>query len=56
MKKVLNLRGWFRLISVVDVVISPMNGVAVDDAVLLQNRKFHQICSNLVSKCFACSN
>ena len=25
MKKVLNLRGWFRLISVVDVVISPMN-------------------------------
>ena len=29
--------------------------VAVDDAVLLQNRKFHQICSTLVSKCSACS-
>ena len=30
--------------------------VAVDDAVLLQNRKFHQICSFWVTKCSACSN
>ena len=32
-----------------------LNGVAIDDAVLLQNRKFHQICSILVSKCSALS-
>ena len=31
-------------------------GVAVDDAVLLQNEKFHQICPILVSKCSARSN
>ena len=33
-----------------------MNGVAVDDTVLLQNRKIHQICSMLVSKRSARSN
>ena len=33
-----------------------LNGVAVDDAVLLQNRKFRLIRSILVSKCFARSN
>ena len=33
-----------------------LNGVAVDDAVLLQNGKFHQICSILVSECSARSN
>ena len=33
-----------------------LNGVAVDDAVLLQNRKFRLICSILVLKCSACSN
>ena len=33
-----------------------LNGVAVDDAVLLQNRKFRLICSILVLKCSARSN
>ena len=33
-----------------------LHGVAVDDVVLLQNRKFHQICSILVSKCSVRSN
>ena len=28
-----------------------LNGVAVDDAVLLQNRKFRLVCSILASKC-----
>ena len=32
-----------------------LNGVAEYDAVLLKNRKVHLICSNLVSKCSACS-
>ena len=39
-----------------EILSSFLNGVAVDDAVLLQNRKFYQICSILVSKCSACSN
>ena len=33
-----------------------LNGVAVDDAVLLLNSKFHLICSILVSQYSACSN
>ena len=33
-----------------------MEPAAVDNAVLLQNRKFRRICSNLVSKCSARSN
>ena len=28
-----------------------LNGIAIDDAVLLQNRNFHQICLIFVSKC-----
>ena len=33
-----------------------LHGDAIDDAVLLQNKKIHQICSILFSKCFARSN
>ena len=33
-----------------------LNGVALKDAVLLRNRKLHEICSILVSKCSALSN
>ena len=36
--------------------LAVLNGVAVDDAVLLQNRIFHLICSILVSKCSTRSN
>ena len=32
------------------------HGIALDDAVLLQNRKIHKICSILVSKCSTRSN
>ena len=38
------------------VLVSIVNLVAVDDAVLLQNRKFRLTCSILVSKCSARSN
>ena len=46
----------FYVIMMTSLAAFLVNGYAVDDAVLLENRKCHPICSILVSTCSACSS